>query len=357
MSILLVYFTYFLLLISLINHIWIRIPKNSTPLSHSVAVIVPMRNEADNVAPLIESLQGQIGVSNYHVVIVNDASTDATDELASRYIDGDTRFSLITTAGPEEGWLGKVSALQEGLSVTTADVVITIDADVRLEPKAIARAVNQLSDLNLDFISPYPRQIANTFAERMVQPLLHWSWMTTVILRLAEKFPMRSTAVANGQFFVVKRSALGVIDGFSTVRTSILDDIDLARSLISAGFRGVVTQGSSISHTRMYSSFSEIRQGYGKSLSYAFGGKVGAALAIAFIAATGIAPLALALTGDTNGWIALFFIFITRFISALRSRANISTALLHPVSSAILIYLIIYSFRYRGRIQWKGRTL
>ena len=84
---------------------------------------------------------------------------------------------------------------------------------------------------------------------------------------------------------------------------------------------------------------------------------MGAALAIAFIAATGIAPLALALTGDTNGWIALFFIFITRFISALRSRGSVSTALLHPVSSAILIYLIIYSFRYRGRIQWKGRTL
>ena len=105
MSILLVYFTYFLLLISLINHIWIRIPKSSLPLSHSVAVIVPMRNEAANVAPLIESLQNQIGIPNYRIVIVNDASTDETAQLLSRYTNGDARFSLISATGPEDGWL------------------------------------------------------------------------------------------------------------------------------------------------------------------------------------------------------------------------------------------------------------
>ena len=105
--------------------------------------------------------------------------------------------------------------------------------------------------------------------------------MSTIVLRLAEKFPRKSTAVANGQFFVVRKSALDAIGGFESVSTKILDDIELARSLIAAGYKGVVTEGSSIASTRMYSSFDEIRQGYGKSLWKAFGGPIGTAVAIA----------------------------------------------------------------------------
>ena len=357
MSNLLVYFTYIFLVISLINHLWIRIPNNSTEIAQSVAVLVPMRNEALNVAGIVETLSQQIGVPHLSFVIINDASTDSTGELLQTHTQSDSRFSILALEGPETGWLGKVSALEKGFHRTHADIVIALDADVRLEADAISKAVNQLNDLQLDFISPYPKQVANTFAEKMIQPILHWSWMTTVILRLAEKFPMRATAVANGQFFVVRREALAAIAGFSTVRTSILDDIDLARSLISGGFRGVVTQGSSIAQTRMYSGFDEIRQGYGKSLSYAFGGKVGTLIALSFLFLTGILPLLLALTGDINGWIALFFMTITRLISALRSRSNALLAFLHPISIAFLIYLIFYSYRHRGMIQWKGRLV
>jgi cellulose synthase/poly-beta-1,6-N-acetylglucosamine synthase-like glycosyltransferase len=273
------------------------------------------------------------------------------------HTQSDSRFSILTLAGPEHGWLGKVSALEKGFLTTRTDIVIALDADVRLEVDAISKAVNQLNDLHLDFISPYPKQIANSFAEKMIQPILHWSWMTTVILRLAEKFPIRSTAVANGQFFLVRRDALVAIDGFSTVRTSILDDIDLARSLITGGFRGVVTQGSSIAQTRMYSGLDEIRKGYGKSLSCAFGGKVGTVIALSFLFLTGILPLLLAITGDINGWIAFFFITVTRIISAIRSRGNVLLSLLHPISTVLLMYLIFYSFRHRGTIQWKGRLV
>ena len=126
--------------------------------------------------------------------------------------------------------------------------------------------------------------------------------MATVILRLAEKYPRRSTAVANGQFFVVRSSALKKINGFASVSNHILDDIELARSLIAAGFKGVVTEGSSIASTRMYGSFDEIRQGYGKSLWKAFGGRIGAVIAVAFIFVTGILPVILIFNGYLTGW-------------------------------------------------------
>ena len=344
-------------IISLINFVTIRIPKRDEEIKKSVTVLAPMRNEAENVPEFISALSSQMGVKNLNFVIINDGSTDKTAELLTSVIDGDPRFSVIDSPIQRDGWLGKVSALQSGYESARSEFIITLDADVRLQPNAIMRAISQLERLKLDFVSPYPRQIAQTFAEKLIQPLLHWSWMSTVILRLAEKFPRRSTAVANGQFFVARKNALDAINGFESVSTQILDDIELARSLISAGYRGVVTEGSGIASTRMYSSFDEIRQGYGKSLWKAFGGPFGTVIAIAFLFATGILPVLMIINGYLIGWLIYLYMVFSREISAIRSRSNPLFAFLHPLSSALLIYLIIYSWRNRGTIQWKGRTV
>jgi hypothetical protein len=207
------------------------------------------------------------------------------------------------------------------------------------------------------FISPYPKQIAKTLIERLIQPLLQWSWMSTVPLRIAEKSSRTSLAVANGQFFIVRKSALSQIGGFTAIASEVLDDIELARALIKSGARGGVADGSALAQTRMYKNFAEIRAGYGKSLWKAFGSKSGSAGVIIFLFATGIAPVFSWFAGNPLGFLAYGFIVITRVLSANRSRGRALDALLHPISCAILIYLIIYSWRARGVVAWKGRTL
>ena len=343
--------------ISLFNFVTIRIPNRDEEVKKAVTVLAPMRNEAENVPEFISALSAQMGVKQIKFIIINDGSTDKTLELLNAVIDGDSRFTVIDSPAQRDGWLGKVSALQTGYAVASGEYIITLDADVRLESNAIMRAITQLERLKLDFTSPYPRQIALTFAEKLIQPLLHWSWMSTVILRVAEKFPRRSTAVGNGQFFIVRKRALDAIGGFESVSNQILDDIELARSLISAGFKGVVTEGSRIASTRMYSSFDEIRQGYGKSLWKAFGGPLGSIVAVIFIFITGVLPVILIASGKLIGLFIYLYLVFSREISAIRSRGNPLYAFLHPLSSVLLIYLIIFSWRNRGKIQWKGRTI
>jgi threonine/homoserine/homoserine lactone efflux protein len=63
------------------------------------------------------------------------------------------------------------------------------------------------------------------------------------------------------------------------------------------------------------------------------------------------------LNGYLIGWLIYLYMVFSREISAIRSRSNPLFAFLHPLSSALLIYLIIYSWRNRGTIQWKGRTV
>lgn len=343
--------------ISLVNFATIRVPRRDEAIRRSVTVLAPMRNEAENVPEFISALSSQMGVKDLEIIVINDSSTDKTSELLSLVIDGDKRFKVINSPRLRDGWLGKVSALQSGFEVARGDYIITVDADVRLAPHAIMRAITQLERLNLDYTSPYPRQLAFTFSEKLIQPLLHWSWMSTIVLRLAEKYPRRSTAVANGQFFLARRSALDAINGFTSVGNQILDDIELARSLVAAGYKGAVTEGSGIASTRMYSSFDEIRQGYGKSLSQAFGGVLGTLVAIVFIFVTGILPVLLIASGNLLGWFCYFYITFSRELSAIRSRENLLYAFLHPLSSALLIYLICYSWAKRGTIQWKGRAV
>lgn len=357
MSVLIFSLTLLTFLIATFNFFTIRRPRNDDAVLNSATVIVPMRNEAENVSECIAALADQSSVPNLKFLIINDSSTDETGALIVSAIAEDKRFTIIDSPNLAHGWLGKVGALQSGYEEAESEFIVTIDADVRLHHHALARALNQIKDLELDFISPYPRQIMGSFAEKMVQPLLHWSWMSTVVLRVAEKFPLHSTAIANGQFFIVRKSALDEINGFATVKDQILDDIEIARSLIAAGFRGIVTEGSTLASTRMYSSFSEIKSGYGKSLWQAFGGRFGSIVAISFIFLTGIAPIIFALNGYIIGVIAYLLTVLTRELSALRSRSNPTYAFLHPISCALLIFLILYSWKRRGQISWKGRPV
>ena len=344
-----------LLTITAVNFLQIRTPKQISELSETVAVVVPMRNEAENIEGVVATLSAQAGP--FHFYLLDDNSEDLTFDLLHRFTAGDSRFTVIKGAALADGWIGKTWALQQLYEASNEEILVSIDADVRLTNDAINKSVTLLRTTQLDFLSPYPRQIARTFGERLIQPLLQWSWLTTVPLRFAEGSGQKSMAVANGQFFVVRRSALDSIGGYQSVKHAVIDDVFLARELISTGASGTVVNGSDIPETRMYASWSEIKAGYGKSLSKAFGSLAGAVFVSAFLIATSIAPLILGLLGNPYGWVGFAAIVGTRVLSAAKSRGNLLDSVLHPISIAALIYLIVYSYLVRGTVTWKGRTV
>ena len=344
-----------LLTIAAVNFVQIRTPKRTSELTQTVGVIVPMRNEADNIESLVATLAAQEGP--LHFYLLDDNSEDQTFELLQRFSKGDSRFTVIKGAVLSDKWIGKTWALQQLFDSSSEEILVSIDADVRLSNDAVNKAVTALNSARLDFVSPYPRQIAQSFAERLIQPLLQWSWLTTVPLRYAESSGQQSMAVANGQFFVVRRSALSSIGGYQSVKHAVIDDVFLARELVKNGSAGIVINGSDIAQTRMYGSWSEIKAGYGKSLNQAFGSIVGAIFVVAFLVATCIAPLLLGVLGSPYGWLGFAAIVGTRVLSAIKSRGRVLDSVLHPISVLALIYLIVYSYLRRGSIQWKGRTV
>ena len=351
------FLTLAMFLLTFINAQSIRIPRNGRDISASVAVLLPVRNEAANIVELVNSLKAQTGISELKFYFLDDSSEDETLEILKREVAGDKRFSISSGQQLPEGWLGKPWAMEQLRNQAKADYLVNIDADVRLEARAICATINLLIDKELDFVSPYPKQIATSLGERLIQPLLQWSWLSTVPLRIAEKSGKPSLAVANGQFFAVRESALSAVSGYSVSKSAVLDDLELARALLRNGFSGCVAEGSHIATCHMYNSWTEVKAGYGKSLWAAFGSKFGSFIAITFLFLTGILPLLAAIGGYSAGVYALELVIISRIIAARVTRGRFLDSFLHPISALLLIYLIIYSWSARGKVQWKGRTL
>ena len=337
------------LIITVANVINMRVVglKGAANVNESVDILIPMRNEEANVEACLKAVLNSELLDSPNIYVLDDASSDETGKLINEF-----KVNKLTGSQLPAGWLGKLWACHNLSQAGTGQYLVFIDADVRLHPYAIASAITKMNKFGWDFISPYPRQIAGSFLEKLIQPLLQWSWIASVPLRIAELFPNRSMTIANGQFFIVKRSAYVSAGGHASIAHEVLDDLELARLLVANGFKGGVADGSSVASCRMYKNSAELIDGYTKSLWKAFGGTTGTLVALFLLVITGISPY-------LGFGAPVVFIFLSRVLSALKTKSNPALAFLHPIAILVLLYLIVLSSirKSRGTLQWRGRAI
>jgi hypothetical protein len=341
----------------------LRTPENDpAAVTERVSVLLPVRDEAKRVAPCLESLLEQIRVPDLEIVVIDDGSSDGTAEVVRAAVGDDPRVRLLTAGPLPEGWLGKPHACQVLADAATGSVLVFVDADVRLAPHGLAAAVGLLRTARLQLVSPYPRQIALTASERLVQPLLQWSWLTTLPLRLAERSSRPSLGAANGQFLVVDAATYQRSGGHAAagVRAAVLDDVALLRAVKAVGGRGGVVDGTMLATCRMYENWPQLRDGYTKSLWSAFGSKAGAGAVVAGLGLVYVLPPVAALGGSLTGLGGYLAAVLGRYAVAERTAGrSLPDALAHPASIAVFGWLTVRSLtaRQRGELSWRGRSL
>lgn len=320
-----------------VNAVLLRRPTPAEPRSR-VSVLLPVRDEERRVLPCLEALLAQ----GHEVLVLDDGSTDATAEVVRS-----TGATLLTGAPLPEGWLGKPHACQQLADAAdpASEVLAFVDADVVLEPGAVDAAVALLERLDLDLVSPYPRQQAPG-RTRLVQPLQQWSWLAFLPLRWAETSHRPSLTAATGQFLVVRRSAYDRAGGHAAVRDQVAEDLTLLRQVKLAGGRGVVVDGTRLATCRMYDDWPALAEGYAKSLP-----GLPPAVPLGLAAAT-LLPLL-----GRHRRQAYAAMVLSRAIAAWRTGSPVLDSLAHPASVVAATALWARSRHRQGTTRWKGRPV
>jgi glycosyltransferase involved in cell wall biosynthesis len=107
-----------------------------------VTVVVPVRDEEANVAPLCAELQEVMkkGLLRYEVIIVNDGSSDGTADQLNRVIQNDARFTVIEFSRS----FGQSAALSAGFSMARGEIIVPMDGDLQNDPHDIPKLIAQL---------------------------------------------------------------------------------------------------------------------------------------------------------------------------------------------------------------------
>ncbi|MGI5519480.1 glycosyltransferase [Micromonospora sp. CA-259024] len=350
---------------------WLRRPADRpAEVDEPVAVLLPLRDEAARVTGCLRALLAQRGVPGLRVVVLDDGSTDGTADVVRTVAGDDPRVTLLTGVAPPPGWLGKPHACWQ--LATRADpaasVLVFVDADVVLAPHAVAAAVAELRAARATLLSPYPRIVVATAADRLVQPLLQWLWLTFLPLRAMERSPRPSLAAAGGQFLVLDRAGYTAAGGHAAVADKILEDVELARAVKRAGGRIALADGSRLATCRMYDDWPQLRDGYSKSLWASFGHPGAAAAVVASLLLLYTAPPLIALAGVAAGAPGVAAVGLAGYLLGVAGRVLTARAtggrwwpdaLAHPVSVVVLGWLTLrsYHLRKRRRLTWRGRPV
>jgi chlorobactene glucosyltransferase len=339
-----------------------------------VGLVIPARDEALNIGRCLSSLAAQTyPASCLRIVVIDDHSRDATFAIAARLAQSCPQLTVVRSPPLPPHWTGKSNACWIGARAvaTDAEWLCFMDADVWAEPKLIASAIAAVTTEGFDLLSLAPRQELRSFAERLVMPCGLYLLAFCQDLRTVQA-RNSSDATATGQFMLVRRSHYEAIGGHAAVRSSICEDLMLARLLKRSGGHAMLEDGGQFLTTRMYRGWSTLWIGIAKNLSEMLGGPLRtmliAAVAVALAWAAWLVPLGDALgcaAGRPGACIALIpgvlgaaVAFGLHIAGAAYFGIPLWYGLLFPLGYSAGALIAIDSVRRRlsGRVSWKGRT-
>jgi dolichol-phosphate mannosyltransferase len=244
-----------------------RIAVTDAPLPEErVTVLVPVLNERGRLRPCLTGLIAQPG-EVAEILVVDGGSSDGTQNLVATFAARDDRVRMVDASPMPTGRNGKAHGLQVGLD--RADPcsawILTVDADVRLEADLARSLLSHAIRTDVAATSIATTQELSGVAEGIVHPAL----VTTLVYRfgIPGHTTRRVAAVqANGQCALYRREPLERSGGFAIARSSVCEDVTVARALVSNGYAVGFHESDGLASVAMYASWRDAWTNWTRSL-------------------------------------------------------------------------------------------
>jgi chlorobactene glucosyltransferase len=331
------------------------------PGSPKVSVVIAARDEESDLPATLDDVLAQ-DYPNLEVVVVDGGSRDGTGWVVDARAP---RVRRLEEPPLPAGWVGKNWACATGAAATSGEWLLFLDADVRLDPSAVRTTLGWAQREGAAIASIAPCVEAVGLWERLVLPF--YVQMVLTYFRAPHVNRARSrSAMANGQFWLVRRHDYEALGGHAAVRGAVLEDVAIARRARAAGSSLRIAWAPSLASTRMYRDRHEMFEGILKNVH---GTEFSAARQFGFLAALvglfwlplGLLPLGLAVGSIPLAGLGAFLTFALFGKHAAFSHAvgtPASYGLLYPVAVGFYVAVVATSLGrgWRGRpVRWKGR--
>jgi glycosyltransferase involved in cell wall biosynthesis len=349
------------------------------PAPMLLTVVIPARNEQRNILGCLATLavqsdeHFQLG-RDWEVLVIDDASTDLTREIASTFAERHDGILVLDAPplelrGTNRAFTGKTNACWFGAQQAQGRWLLFTDADTLHEPGNLLRALHEAEKYHAALLSYSPRQLVSGLAQRALMPLV-FSELATVYPPAQVNDPDRRLAAANGQFILVEREAYFAVGGHRAVGRSVLEDVDLAynikRSRSQNNGHGLrFRYAPDALSTRMYRGFGDMVEGWTKNLALLFPHAL--ALAAWRLLDIGLLLLPLLLFAlpylvlwQKAAILLLWARTVVRFYTRVsRSNFGFLDCTLSVLALPLFIYLLVRSWmdhKLFHRVTWKGRN-
>jgi hopene-associated glycosyltransferase HpnB len=353
------------------GHFWqvsrlIPAKQPALPIRGTIAVVIPARNEANNIGRAVHSLLAQSCADVLHIFVIDDNSTDGTANVARAAASISEKLHIINGQPLPAGWTGKVWAMQQGIDAAMKldpQFLLLSDADVEHAPDSIATLVSIADREGFDLVSFMVRLHCRSLAEKLLIPAFVFFFFM-LYPPLWIRSPRRKTAGAAGGCVLIRPRSLALAGGISAIRHQVIDDCALARAVKRSGGRiwlGLTQDTRSI---RPYESFGEIERMIARTAFNQLGHSIAVLLgAIVGMALLYLVPFALWFTRDWRlialGLAAYATMTLTYFPMVRFYGLGAAWALTLPLSAIFYMGATVDSalkfWSGRGG-EWKGRA-
>jgi hypothetical protein len=335
----------------------------------AISVLIPARDEEGAIRASVAAALASRGVQ-IEVLVLDDRSEDATAAIVEAMARLDDRVRLIRGSELPTGWCGKQHACWLLAQEAKYELLVFIDADVRLAPDGLARMATFLEASRADLASGFPRQETVGLLEKLVIPLMHFILLGFLPIERMRQSLDPAFAAGCGQLFITRRAAYDLSGGHSSVRGTLHDGLKLPRAYRLTGLRTDVFDATDLAACRMYHTPAAVWNGLAKNAVEALASPrlivpMSAILLLgqvapAIIVAAGLASFPRSWDPAIVWWAfaALVGSYSSRWALAIRFRQSRLGALLHPIGILVLVAIQWYALarNVAGRpSSWKGR--